>query len=381
MTRLDQVDRRGQVAARRHAVFLRRRPRPELCARRQRLSQRLRRTAITRIRPSASSGPFGRRPAGANDLLIQTRINADMGAPARRLAQDTAATRPSDAHRCGRRRRSCAACTTSSPPASAGTRRSTSARFSRRRPRPRPSRSATTRRRRRLVISSITPSSGAIRASQTCVALDRREPPRCTVTVTFDPPSAGSCQHALHRSTTSNCPCRLRPASAPSAAARPSPRPASSAARRPSPSSAAISPLQTDSGVVTITNPVSATANLILSAFNFSRTEFTRTGGTCVTGVRRHRSGRQLHGDGDLHAVRGRSSKRFADHPAQRTVEPGLRDAERHRHAVADQPDRGDGGVRQRAAGQQPAPDARRRQHRARRRSTSPRRCRTLRPR
>lgn len=132
-----------------------------------------------------------------------------------------------------------------------------------------------------LNITSITPSSGAIRASQNCVGAIAANT-TCTVTVTFDPPSAGSFSTSFTINASNNFPTSFTTGTFQGSATVPTP----GFSRSPSSLafSARFSPLQTDSGVVTITNPASATANLVLSAFNFSRTEFTRTGGTCVTG-------------------------------------------------------------------------------------------------
>jgi hypothetical protein len=115
---------------------------------------------------------------------------------------------------------------------------------------------------------------------------------------------------------------------------------------------------------VTISNLAGATANLVLSAFNFSRPEFTRTGGTCVTG------GGGLAANSSCTVIVTYTPSAATTQNGSMTIlhngptSPGLRDPERQRHAVADQPDRGQRRVRQRPARQQQALDAERRQHR-----------------
>jgi hypothetical protein len=132
-----------------------------------------------------------------------------------------------------------------------------------------------------LVITSITPSAGAIRASQNCVG-GIAASTTCIVTVTFDPPSAGFFSTTFTISNSNAFPASNVTGTFSGTATVPTP-----GFSRSPPSLTLVgrvSPLQTDGGVVTISNPGSATANLILSALNFSRPEFTRTGGTCVIG-------------------------------------------------------------------------------------------------
>ena len=131
-----------------------------------------------------------------------------------------------------------------------------------------------------LVISSITPSSGAIRASQNCVGAIAANT-TCIVTVTFDPPSADSystsftinASNALPASTGTGIFSGSATVPAPGFSAQPvDPQPSSAASRRCKPTSASSrSPTRS-----------ARRPTLILSAFNFSRPEFTRTGGTCV---------------------------------------------------------------------------------------------------
>ena len=115
---------------------------------------------------------------------------------------------------------------------------------------------------------------------------------------------------------------------------------------------------------MTISNSAGATANLVLSAFNYSAPQYTRSGSSsCNVGRPRwHRV--QLHPDGDVHAYRRRLAERVAVDRPQRRRQPGPGHAHRHRHAVADQSRRVDPGLRQRPAGRAQAAQPGGRQHR-----------------
>lgn len=134
-----------------------------------------------------------------------------------------------------------------------------------------------------LVISSITPSSGAIRASQNCVGFANRifANGTCTVTVTLNSATAGN--YSVGVTVNHNAQggstfvgTYTGSISTPVAGFSRSPATLSLTARANS--------TERDTGTVFVSNPSSATANLILSGFTFSATRFTRSGGTCVIG-------------------------------------------------------------------------------------------------
>ena len=323
MTRLDPVDRREQVADRRLLGCSAVAHAQNFVTWRQRLSQRLARhchnvESDPTCRVGADAHPAHRR---GDDSVIQSGINADaVDSPAHGLrGQDIRRGITDDRH--AHRRLPAATCDDPDPSSSAGTRRPTSAR-----------RLATQRHDQTFTIRNNERGDTArssrhraelgrdFRASQQLRGATLAANTTCTVhgpLSTRRPPDP----YTRASRSTPAMPFRHRPASSiasPAARlradARLQPQPGDPQPRRPLLAAANRQRRRHDQQPGRRDGQSDPFRVQLLAPRVHSH------GRNVRDRRRRHCSGRQLHGNGDLHAVRGRSSKRFADHPAQRTA-------------------------------------------------------------